>query len=411
MSEMNRREFLLKSLISLAGMTMISCEDSPEEKEDSPGKLKSNQPPKSIIIIGAGLSGLVAGFELKQAGHEVIILEARDRVGGRVLTVRDPFSDGLFAEAGAARIPHDHDLTLGYADYFGLKVDSFYPQDGYYTNYFGNTRSLIPTEEFLEGRPWEGSVKHKEYSKILGGTDQLPKAFFDYLVEDVHFSNDVLFIDQTQDDIVVKVSDGTEYTSEYVLCTVPLPVLNEIEFSPPLSTEKMNASNGGYYYAPTTRVFIQFKNRFWENDGLNGWGYTDWPEEIWQPSWNRDGTKGILLSYLRYEQATDIDLLPENDRIDNVMNRWENVFPGAQSNIDTGLSFSWMEEIWSRGAWASPSEEQNELYSSHIGKTEGRVFFAGEHTTEYHGWMQGALQSGIRAAEGIHYGDNFGQLV
>ena len=411
MSEMNRREFLLKSLISLAGMTMISCEDSPEEKEDSPGKLKSNQPPKSIIIIGAGLSGLVAGFELKQAGHEVIILEARDRVGGRVLTVRDPFSEGLFAEAGAVRIPHDHDLTLGYADYFGLKVDSFYPQDGYYTNYFGNTRSLIPAEEFLEGRPWEGSVKHKEYSKILGGTDQLPKAFFDSLIEDVHFSNDVLFIDQTQDDIVVKVSDGTEYTCDYIICTVPLPVLNMIEFSPPLSNEKMDASNGGYYYAPSTRVFIQFKNRFWENDGLNGWGYTDWPEEIWQPSWNRDGTKGILLSYLRYEQATDIDLLPENDRIENVINRWENVFPGAQSNIDTGLSLSWMEENWSRGAWASPSEEQNELYSSHIGKTEGRVYFAGEHTTEYHGWMQGALQSGIRAAEGVHYGDNFGQLV
>ena len=411
MSEMNRREFLLKSLISLAGMTMISCEDSPEEKEDSPGKLKGDQFPKSIIIIGAGLSGLVAGFELKQAGHDVIILEARDRVGGRVLTVRDPFSDGLFAEAGAARIPHDHDLTLGYADYFGLKVDSFYPQDGYYTNYFGNTRSLIPAEEFLEGRPWEGSVKHKEYSKILGGTDQLPKAFFDSLVEDVHFSNDVLFIDQTQDDIVVKVSDGTEYTCDYIICTVPLPVLNMIEFSPPLSNEKMDASNGGYYYAPSTRVFIQFKNRFWENDGLNGWGYTDWPEEIWQPSWNRDGTKGILLSYLRYEQATDIDLLPENDRIENVINRWENVFPGAQSNIDTGLSLSWMEENWSHGAWASPSEEQNELYSSHIGKTEGRVYFAGEHTTEYHGWMQGALQSGIRAAEGVHYGDNFGKLV
>ena len=65
----------------------------------------------------------------------------------------------------------------------------------------------------------------------------------------------------------------------------------------------------------------------------------------------------------------------------------------------------------SLNTWASPSEEQNELYSSHIGKTEGRVYFAGEHTTEYHGWMQGALQSGIRAAEGVHYGDNFGQLV
>ena len=56
MSEMNRREFLRQSLISLAGMTLISCEDSPEEKNDSPGKLIGDQPGKSIIIIGAGLS-------------------------------------------------------------------------------------------------------------------------------------------------------------------------------------------------------------------------------------------------------------------------------------------------------------------------------------------------------------------
>jgi monoamine oxidase len=290
-------------------------------------------------------------------------------------------------------------------------LDSFYPEDGYYVNYFENNQSLIPPDEFLEGRPWPGSVKHKEYTKIIGGTDLLPKAFFDSLIEDVHFSNDVQFIDQTQDDILVKVSDGTEYTSEYVLCTVPLPVLNKIEFLPPLSIEKMDASNGDYYYAPSTRVFIQFKNRFWENNGLNGWANTDWPEEIWQPSWNRAGTKGILLSYLRDERATEIDQHAENDRIGHVLNRWENVFPGVQSHFEMGQSFSWMEENWSKGAWSSPSEEQNELYSSHIGKTEGRVYFAGEHTTEYHGWMQGALQSGIRAAEGIHNGDYFGQLV
>jgi monoamine oxidase len=67
--------------------------------------------PKRIVIIGAGLAGLVAGHELKRLGHEPTILEAQNRVGGRVYTLRN-FAPGLYAEAGAMRIPRTHDLTL-----------------------------------------------------------------------------------------------------------------------------------------------------------------------------------------------------------------------------------------------------------------------------------------------------------
>jgi monoamine oxidase len=68
--------------------------------------------PKKVLIVGAGLGGLVAGYELTQAGHDVTILEAQLRPGGRVQTIREPFSDGLYAEAGAARIPDNHDLPF-----------------------------------------------------------------------------------------------------------------------------------------------------------------------------------------------------------------------------------------------------------------------------------------------------------
>ncbi len=60
---------------------------------------------KSVVILGAGLAGLSAAYKLSQAGHDVTILEARTRAGGRVHTLREPFADGLHAEAGAMFIP------------------------------------------------------------------------------------------------------------------------------------------------------------------------------------------------------------------------------------------------------------------------------------------------------------------
>jgi monoamine oxidase len=81
--------------------------------------------PKKVVIVGAGMAGLVAGYELKRAGHTPLILEAQHRVGGRVHTLRDPFTEGLYAEVGAMRIPRAHVLTLAYIDKWGLKTNDF----------------------------------------------------------------------------------------------------------------------------------------------------------------------------------------------------------------------------------------------------------------------------------------------
>ena len=403
MSDFTRREFIQNSMLLAAGMAVFSCEDSgPELKRDSPGMLSENRPPKQIVIVGAGLSGLVAGYELTRAGHEVTILEARNRVGGRVLTLRTPFSDGHFAEAGAARIPPDHNLTLGYADHFGLTLDNFYPNSGLFVNYREGTRNIIPTENFLNDGPWPGSVPHKEYLKIRQGSDKLPQAFSTHLSGQIHLSMPVKSIEQKKDSIVIRTADGTEFSADRALCTVPLTVLKKINFIPALSPEKEQAGNGGYNYADSTRVFIQFKNRFWENENLNAWGYSDWPEEIWQPTWDREGPKGVIMSYLRYSRAVELDQLSEEKRIEQVLSRWDNIFPGANDQMESGASHAWALEQWSGGAWASPSSDQNQTLGSQIGKAEGRIHFAGEHASEYHGWMQGALVSGLRAAKEMH---------
>ncbi|BCE08459.1 hypothetical protein RSC2_00255 [Bacillus paralicheniformis] len=87
--------------------------------------LQTTQYPKQVMIVGAGLSGLVAASLLKSAGHRVTIVEANDRAGGRVFTSRAPFSEGLYFNAGPMRIPDIHTLTIEYIKKFNLPVNEF----------------------------------------------------------------------------------------------------------------------------------------------------------------------------------------------------------------------------------------------------------------------------------------------
>jgi monoamine oxidase len=90
-------------------------------------------PKRDVVVIGAGMAGLVAAYELKRAGHRPTVLEAQGRVGGRILTLRS-FAPGLYAEAGAMRIPRSHGLTLAYCDHLGMPMAPFV---------MGNPRGLV----------------------------------------------------------------------------------------------------------------------------------------------------------------------------------------------------------------------------------------------------------------------------
>jgi monoamine oxidase len=97
-----------------------------------------------IAIIGAGMSGLIAGSLLKRAGHDVTIFEAKHTVGGRVKTLRERFTSGFYAEAGAMRIPRHHALTWWLVqDHFALPIMEFknHSQNGLI--YINNVRSTF----------------------------------------------------------------------------------------------------------------------------------------------------------------------------------------------------------------------------------------------------------------------------
>ncbi|MEM7314584.1 MAG: FAD-dependent oxidoreductase, partial [Planctomycetota bacterium] len=90
------------------------------------GGLPKASSPKRVIVVGAGMAGLVAAYELKRAGHDITLMEASRRIGGRVWTLRDPhFTHGLYAEGGAMRIPDAHELTWRYINRFELETQPF----------------------------------------------------------------------------------------------------------------------------------------------------------------------------------------------------------------------------------------------------------------------------------------------
>src|SRR5688572_23881521 len=101
---MDRRTFLAASIAALLAARSANAGTGVA------AALERTTRPKRVVVIGAGLAGLAAAYELVNAGHDVTILEASHRPGGRVRSWRDPFADGLYGEAGAARIPPSHDL-------------------------------------------------------------------------------------------------------------------------------------------------------------------------------------------------------------------------------------------------------------------------------------------------------------
>lgn len=392
-----RRQFLRRTAITVAAAGLNSAHLS--------GAVRTiilNGPAKKVLILGAGMAGLVAAYELSRLGHDVTILEARPRPGGRVHTLREPFSDGLYAEAGAARIPDNHELTLKYVKEFALDLEPFYPSHLKALRFDRGRREQVPIAGFSDamasnfGEDLGG--KPERWHKIKGGSDLLPKAFAEKLAGKIQYSAPVVRIEQDANQArVVFLNAGRQQSlvADKVVSTIPFSVLRNLEL-PALSERKRDVIRSIHYDA-VSRVYLQTKNRFWEENELNGFAFTSGAIEIWQPTWSQPGPRGILMTYARPGEAERITRLKEKDRIATTLKQVDSIFGGLRANFEHGVTKCWLNDEWSRGAWAFVG--LNDFFTA--AAPEGRIHFAGEHLSPHFSWIQGALSSGLRAVKEI----------
>ena len=394
----SRRKFLKQGALAVAGVSLAG----PKTIGTAATNLVLSSPGKKVLILGAGMAGLVAGYELSQLGHDVTILEARMRPGGRVNTLREAFSDGLYAEGGAARIPDDHDLTLKYVKLFDLPLEPMYP----------TSLSALRVDQTISQMPIDGFTaalgqffgdelggKPARWSKIKGGTDMLPKAFAHRLADKIHYGKPVVRLEQDEKSArAVFLHGGVRQTltADRILCTIPYSVLRNIELPATFSEPKRQLIET-LGYDSVSRVYLQTKTRFWEDKGLNGFAITRDAVEIWQPTWSQLGPRGILMTYNRPGQAERIAAMKEAQRVSSTMDQLERLYPGLHANYEGGATKCWAEDEWSRGAWAFVGLK--DLVNAT--RPEGRIHFAGEHLSAWPSWMQGALASGLRAVKEI----------
>ena len=387
---LNRRQFLRRSGLAVAGLGLVRP------------RVVLGSPAKKVLILGAGMAGLVAGYELSKLGHDVTLLEARPRPGGRVFTLREPFADGLYAEAGAARIRDNHSLTLKYVNMFNLPLEPFYPSNLKAVRFDLGARQEVPIDGYTDamtnnyGEELGGNPTR--WQKIKGGMDLLPKAFAAQLGDKIHYGAAVVRIEQDAKKATVKfVKDGATQTlsADAVLATIPFSVLRRLEL-PGLSPRKIDLIKRTHYDA-VARVYLQTKNRFWETKGLNGFAFTQGAIEIWQPTWSQPGPRGILMTYARPTEADRITKLKETARIAETVDQLDSIFTGLRGNFERGTSKCWLEDEWSRGAWGFVGL----LEIAEASAPDGRIFFAGEHLSPWFSWIQGALLTGVRAVKQI----------
>ena len=251
--------------------------------------------------------------------------------------------------------------------------------------------------------------------RIKGGFSRLPLAFYEEIKDRVkfRFSTPItaLYNGRDRKQVILKSKkdeNSGEISDEfdYVICTIPFTSLRNVDVYPSFSSIKHQAIREVNYTESQKTLFL-CKRRFWQDQGIDGGGsVTDLPvASMWYPTYGDVNEPSVFLaSYNINKDARRLGSQPIGRRVELVKRQVEMVH-GIPVNslddiVDDFASISWGDMPYSLGCFAYFQPEQKRLFSYAMTtpEFEGKVLFAGEHVSAFHGWLNGAFETGLKAS-------------
>lgn len=368
----------------------------------------------TCAVVGAGLSGLAAAQALRQAGWDVVVLEARDRVGGRVLSYRFPEEPGLVCELGAEWIGASHERMQALCHDFGLPLkdhrfaasllrdgivagpdgwrfspeaeagferlrtdyDSFSEDDlrrldalDWWTclENYGFSPDDLRLRDLMDSTDFGESIRHvsayaaaAEYFesspanemdfKIEGGNSRLIEALADRVGRDAIRLNRPVTEICQRDGRVEIVAAGETVTADACICTVPTRVLEEIRFDPPLPAAQLAAAEQ-LQYARIIKNSVLTSERFWGAEDFSLVSDVT-AHYYFHSTHGQPSEAGILTSYAVGEKADVLAAQSDARRMRIVLRDLLPLDMRAPRMGRAIASYAWQRDPYTRGAYA-----------------------------------------------------------
>ena len=417
-----------------------------------------------VIIVGAGIAGLAAANELDSKGFDVLILEARDRIGGRIWS-SDEWS-GSTVDLGASWIHGIEnnpitDIAIKYGietivmdlnpselyDYEGNWFDDE-KQDQAWTMFdnfqefiimenerrerdasiqdaldsFVSQQSLSMEEQEILSIPVYSSIELKynapaselslfwwDIGKSYGGDEVIFPEGFDQITDelsdglDIRLEHIVSKIEYDENGVNV-ISNQGSFEGKYVVCTVPLGVLKHgnIEFSPSLPQTKQNAIEK-LGMGLMNKIYFLFPEAFWDDTTFIN--HISKNNGGWMEFLNLEPfiDKPILMAFSSGEYGKQLEKLSDEEIVIQGMEILKKLYGNDIPEPEDYIITRWASDPFSRGAYSfTPVGATPSDYDALAEPVMNRVFFAGEATIkEAPATVHGAYLSGIREAERI----------